>query len=181
MVEPPFQPSDPELADQILRALRRVSRAIDLHSRKLASDHHLTAPQLVCLRQVAVAGPLPAGRIASGVSLSNATVTGILTRLESQGLVRRDKDEVDRRRVLVSLTEKGRELVERAPFPLQERFFRELEALPAANRSIIATVLEQVVDMMAAESLDASPVMTTGPVDADADELDELLASDAER
>lgn len=178
MVEPPFQPSDPALADQILRALRRVSRAIDLHSRKLASDHHLTAPQLVCLRQVAVAGPMPAGKVASEVSLSNATVTGILTRLEGQELISREKDAVDRRRVLVSLTAKGRELVERAPFPLQERFLRELEALPAANRLIIATVLEQVVDMMAAESIDASPVMTTGPVDAEPEELGELLTVD---
>ena len=98
-----------------------------------------------------------------------------MSRLENQGLVRREKDEVDRRRVLVSLTERGRELVEQAPFPLQERFLRELEALPAANRLIIATVLEQVVDMMQAEGLDASPVMTTGPIDAEATELDDLL------
>lgn len=171
----PDRPYDPELADRILRALRRVSRAIDLHSRRLASDHRLTGPQLVCLRHVAAHGPLPPGQLARLVSLSHATVTGILQRLELRGLVQRTPDDVDRRRVQVTLTEAGRGVVDAAPYPLQERFLRELAQLPHANQSIIATVLDQIVDMMHAEALDASPLLTTGPIDAAPEDVERLI------
>jgi DNA-binding MarR family transcriptional regulator len=171
----PFEPGDAETADRVLRSLRRVSRAIDQHSRRLAKDHHLTGPQLVCLRQLRAAVEMTPSRLAQEVSLSHATVTGILNRLEKQGLVTRTRDDRDRRRSLVRLTDKGLSLVGAAPFPLQERFLRELDALPSANRSIIATVLEQVVDMMAAESLDAAPLLTTGEILSTPEAVEEVL------
>ena len=47
--------------EEILRALRRITRAIDLHGRSLVAPFGLTVPQLVCLRAIAV--PLePVGR-----------------------------------------------------------------------------------------------------------------------
>lgn len=171
----PFEPEDAETADRVLRALRRVSRAIDQHSRRLAHDYRLTGPQLVCLRQLRGAGEMTPSKLAHAVSLSHATVTGILNRLEKQQLITRTRDETDRRRSLLRLTDKAHELVAAAPFPLQERFLRELDSLPGANRLIVATVLEQVVDMMDAEQLDAAPLMTTGQVLTTPEALEEML------
>ncbi|MCP1710933.1 hypothetical protein J2T36_000116 [Kerstersia gyiorum] len=45
---------------RILRSLRRITRAIALHSRHLESCSHITAPQLVCLRIVFITAT-PAG------------------------------------------------------------------------------------------------------------------------
>lgn len=176
----PSEADETELADHILRALRRVSRAIDLHSRRLAHDHQLTGPQLVCLRQLSRSSPTTPGRLAQEVSLSHATVTGILGRLESRGLVAREKDTVDRRRVMVTLTDDGRRLIELAPYPLQERFLRALENIPLANRTMIAVVLDQIVDMMGAGDLDASPVLTTGPMLAEPEEVEGLLDAEGQ-
>ena len=166
--------------DEILRALRRITRAIDLHSRRLASRFGLTVPQLVCLRSIAAdAGRTPSS-LAREVHLSQATVTGILDRLAKQGLVTRERTRADRRMVSLYLTDEAHTLLQEAPSPLQEAFVRRLEALPDENQVMMLTVLRQMVRMMQAEGLDAAPLLTTGPAAAEADEVGGLLESDLE-
>ena len=41
----------PDYQEDILRSLRRIMRAVDLYSRRLVTDHGLSGPQLLCLRQ----------------------------------------------------------------------------------------------------------------------------------
>ncbi|MCA9547098.1 MAG: MarR family transcriptional regulator [Myxococcales bacterium] len=145
--------------DQILGSLRRITRAIDLHSRRLAQACNLTSPQLVCLRYLATEGECTAGALARGVSLSQATITGILDRLEARGLVRRQRSAADRRQVLIELTPPGRRLASEAPSPLQDRFASQLAALPADEQARLDQVLKQVVHMMEADDLDGSPIL----------------------
>lgn len=160
--ECPQVPND--LEDSVLRSLRRITRAIDLHSRKLASRYRLTAPQLVCLRQIARAGELTPSALSREVHLSQATVTGILDRLEARGIVVRERSVVDKRRVNVRLSAGGEELVRDAPSPLHERFAKRLSTLSEVERVQISEVLHKIVEMMEAEHLDASPVLHTGPL-----------------
>ncbi|MFP3942101.1 MAG: MarR family transcriptional regulator, partial [Thermoanaerobaculia bacterium] len=82
-----------------------------LYSRELLRRRNLTTPQLATLRQLGRHGPLPAGRLARGISVSQATITGVVDRLEERALVTRSRDPRDRRRVVVDLTEAGRQVV----------------------------------------------------------------------
>lgn len=161
--------------ESILSSLRRITRAIDLHSRKLASEYELTAPQLVCLRQLSKDGPLAPSRLAREVSLSQATITGIVDRLERAGLVERRRDQKDRRQVSIHVTQKGNELVQRAPLPLQERFAGRLEKLGQQKQALIDTTLKEIVEMMEATELDAAPVITAGNVEAEHTQVEEFL------
>lgn len=163
------------LEENILRSLRRITRAIDLHSRRLAAQHQLTAPQLVCLRCLAGEGTMSPGILAQNVSLSQATVTGIVDRLESKGLLLRKRDQQDRRRVSLHLTALGGRILEDAPIPLQEEFAKRLSALPHAKQEKINQVLWQVVEMMEAHDLNAAPVITTGNVEASSKEVQQFL------
>lgn len=160
--------------ESILRSLRRISRAIDLYSRHLAKHYRLTGPQLVCLRAIA-AGPLCASALARDVSLSKATVTGILDRLEARGFIRRSRSTDDRRRILVDLTPAGRELLDRAPTPLQQRFAGRLAGLQDAAQAEMDAVLERIVCMMEAEDLDVAPLLAAGPADTTAGSVLEFL------
>lgn len=164
--------------EQILRSLRKITRAIDIYSRQLASRHGLTGPQLVCLRAMQRRGPITLGELAREVELSQATVTGIIDRLSGQELVVRERNTDDRRRVTVRLTPGGESLVQKAPSPLQERFREELELLPESEQAQIETVLLKVVKMMDAEHIDAAPLLTTGPSTADAETVRTLLDAD---
>lgn len=140
--------------ENILRSLRRITRALDVYSRKLASEYRLTGPQLVCLQALARSGPTAPSKLAAAVSLSQPTVTGILDRLEQRGLVVRTRLTTDRRRVEVELTEKGMAVADSSPFPLHERFACRFQQLPNQDQAKIDQVLEQVVDMMESDKWD---------------------------
>lgn len=155
--------------DRILRSLRRIVRAIDLHSRQLEGQYGLTGPQLVCLRTIAMHEPLTPSELARHVELSQGTVTGIVDRLARRQYVSRRRDANDRRRVNLRALQAGRDLLQMAPSPLQTRFAKELAELPEENQVVIATMLEQIVRMMGAEKLEAAPVLTRGATDAAGD------------
>ena len=115
--------------ERILRSLRRISRAIELHSKQLKATHRLTAPQLICLRELRVVPHTTPSELARAVSLSQATITGILDRLESRGFIQRARNPRDKRRVMVELTEEGRAAVDAAPLPLHHSFATRLGKL----------------------------------------------------
>jgi DNA-binding MarR family transcriptional regulator len=158
----PIDAHRPEGGEEILRSLRRILRAVDQHGRRLAQQHRLTGPQLICLREIRRQGGVNPGSLARSVSLSPATVTGIIDRLEMRGLVTRERRSRDKRQVLVQLTDAGADLLWRTPPPLQERFVERLEALDDDERASLAAALERVVELMDAADIDAAPLLATG-------------------
>lgn len=159
--------------DAILHALRRIIRAVDIYSRRLAHRHTLTGPQLVCLRRLYKDGPLTPGALAREVSLSPATVTGICDRLEARGLLTRTRRSEDKRQVTVALTEAGATLAATLPSPLHEQLLKRLAQLPAAEQMQIANGLQRVASMMEADDTDNAPLY--GVPAGTAVELAELL------
>jgi DNA-binding MarR family transcriptional regulator len=147
---------------RILRSLRRIIQAVDIHSRKLASQYKITGPQLVTLLCVTEQGPITTSEIGREVHLSNSTVVGILDRLESKGLVHRERSAMDRRIVMVSATESGHEVAASAPSPLQDVFAAALDQLPELEQTAIALSLERIVELMEAKDIDAAPVLELG-------------------
>lgn len=133
---------------EILDSLRHISRALDVFSRSLCARCQLTTPQLICLRALMDEPALTPGQLARRMALSQATVTGILDRLEDRGLIERRRDGLDRRRVLLYATAAGRGLAASAPAPLQERLAGRLAGLEPQERERIALVLRQVAGMM---------------------------------
>ncbi len=146
---------------QILQAIRRIIRAVDIYSRKLKSEWELTAPQLICLTSIVQSGATTTTRVAKEVYLSASTVVGILDRLEARGLVTRRRDTKDRRIVNVEATQAGRELVESAPSALQDSLEEALKELPQLEQATIALSLQRIVDLMEAGHLEAAPILET--------------------
>jgi DNA-binding MarR family transcriptional regulator len=154
------------LEDQIVVALRRITRAIDLRSRLLLQDHGLTAPQLTALQAIARLEPVAAGTIADRIHLARPTVTGILDRLEKRGLINRVRGQRDRRSVEISLSDEGRAVLDRAPSLLQDQFRDKLLRLPEWERTQILATLQRIADMMDATKIEAAPVLSSELADA---------------
>lgn len=150
--------------DDILVALRRITRAIDIRSKKLSRVSGLTAPQLLVMQAIRKEGAAKPSSIAGEVLLSQATVTTIIDRLEKSGLVARERSTTDRRVVMVSLTEEGREKLLKAPELLQSGFIRELDKLEDWERSLIVASLQRVASMMDAEDIEAAPILEVGEI-----------------
>ncbi|MFQ5799818.1 MAG: MarR family winged helix-turn-helix transcriptional regulator [Bacteroidota bacterium] len=164
-----------DLGEEILVALRKIIRAIDLNSRALAQKHGITGPQVVVLKELQKNGETPVGGLAKSVSLSHATVTGILDRLERQKLVEKSRDTVDKRRIFVRATEKGLQLAETAPPVLQQEFLEELKQLKDWEQNLILSSLQRISAMMEARELSVEPVLVTGPILATPEETKEFL------
>jgi DNA-binding MarR family transcriptional regulator len=145
----PLQTSD-EIV-QILRLLRRINHATDLHSKYLIKATGLTAPQLIVLKAIHELGEVTAGTIAEHVSLSAGTVSILLDRLESHGLIERYRSTRDRRVAHARLTGKGVDVVGRAPSLMREKFIARFTRLSPAAQSQYISVLKSIADMMDAE------------------------------
>lgn len=150
---------------EVLIALRQIIRATDLHSRKLLKECGLTIPQAVVLRAVQDLGNVTVRRISSHVSLSQATVTTILNRMEQRGLVRRQRNTQDKRVVNVTLTESGETMLVNSPMLLHESFVKRFEGLEPWEQTLILSSLQRVAVMMEAEEIDAAPLLGLGPAD----------------
>ena len=163
------------LEQQIIASLRRITRAIDLHSRLLLQEQGLTAPQLAALRAVQKWQPVTVGGIARAIHLSQATVTGILGRLEKRKLVTRARGHHDRRSVLVELTEEGARLIDAAPSLLQDRFRHRLGNLQQWEQTMILATLQRIAAMMDAQEIDAAPVLLAGAAGSDENEVSQYF------
>ena len=151
--------------EQVLKAIRRVIRATDLHSRQVTRVSGLTSSQLILLKAVRDNNLSTISELANNISLSQATLTSILDRLEKSGLVKRERSELDKRKVSVRLTDEGVSVLERAPEPLQDTFVRQFGALKDWERSMIMASLQRVAEMMDAGDIDASPLLDVGSLD----------------
>jgi DNA-binding MarR family transcriptional regulator len=150
------------LDDQVVAALRRIARAIDLHSRDLLQQCGLTAPQLLAMRALVRSGPSAVGMLAEAVSVSQATMTGILDRLEARGFVVRTRGHDDRRNTVVELTASGKGFLTTAPSTLQDRFRDELSRLATWEQTAILSTLQRIAAMMGADRLTAAPILVSG-------------------
>ncbi|HEY9034939.1 MAG TPA: MarR family transcriptional regulator [Pseudomonadales bacterium] len=160
----------------VLVALRRVIRATDLHSRQLVKTSGLTAPQLLLLQAIRDKGAVTIGALAREISLSQATVTTILDRLEKRGLVARERSSTDKRKVHATLTEAGCEALQNAPMPLQEHFVRQFRNLPDAEQLAIVAAVQKIASMMDADDIDASPFLDIGVLDRVSEAYPEVMS-----
>jgi DNA-binding MarR family transcriptional regulator len=151
--------------EDVLIALRQIIRATDLYSRKLSKVSGLTSPQLLIMQAIAAHGEMTMGDLANEVSLSQATVTTILDRLEKRELLGRKRGEQDKRRVYAHLTSAGLDIIKKAPTPLQDEFIERFDRLEDWEQSLILSSLQRVAAMMNAGDIDASPVLDLGAID----------------
>lgn len=151
--------------EEVLVALRRVIRATDLHSKHLAKTTGLTAPQILLMQTIRDKGQVTIGELANKVSLSQATVTSILDRLEKREMVYRERSKEDKRKVHAYLTDQATDILKEAPIPLQEHFARQFGDLQEWEQTMIISSLQRVAQMMDAQHIDASPVLDIGILD----------------
>lgn len=132
----------------LLVALRQIIRATDIHSKKVMKASGLTVPQLVVLLAIEELGAVTVREVSRHVSLSQATVTIILNKLESRGFVIRVRNAKDKRVVNSNLTEKGVEVVKNAPPLMDGAFMRRYGQLDQSERDQILASLQHIARLM---------------------------------
>lgn len=134
-------------AQRVLDHLRRIVQSLRTPQRS-ARGPRLSGAQLLVLQQLREHGPATMGQLADRTLTHQSSVSVVVSRLATRGLVRRQVSPEDRRSVRVSLTPKGERLTHRS-LPLPHAQLREaILALPPRDQLKLASLLGQVVDQM---------------------------------
>jgi DNA-binding MarR family transcriptional regulator len=107
-------PARADLTRRLTEAVRRQVAWTVLHNQAIAERLGMSATDLHATNLLDIEGPITAGRLAELMGLTTGAVTGVLDRLERAGLVRREADPADRRRVVARLVPEGMERVRAA-------------------------------------------------------------------
>lgn len=125
----------------LFQALRRLQQDAEVHAKRLARFGGLTPMQRMILQVLASEGQQTASALSRRVSLTAATLSGQLDRLEERGLLLRRRDEADRRRQWLLITAAGLALLQEAPPLLPPEFRARFAALPEWERHAITAAL----------------------------------------
>src|SRR5512147_173306 len=93
---------------EFMRALWAVDHELQSSSKRMEATSGVTGPQRLVIRMVGRFPGIAAGKVSEILHLHPSTLTGVLKRLETRGLLERHVDPADGRRALLTLTEKGR-------------------------------------------------------------------------
>jgi DNA-binding MarR family transcriptional regulator len=117
-------------AADAMDVLRRVVRALRIADGETGAALGLTSAQLFVLREIEKARMLTVGELAQRTATAQSSVSEVIARLDTRGLISRARSTEDRRRTEISLSEAGRALLMRSPETIQERLLAAFGRLP---------------------------------------------------
>jgi DNA-binding MarR family transcriptional regulator len=133
---------------QVLSRVSRLARHLDIARRGAFAAHDLESWEFDVLSALRRAGPpfqLTPGALLRATLVTSGTMTNRIDRLASADLVYREPDPSDRRGVLVTLSERGRSVVDAALTDLLDRERALLAALSDDQRSVLADLLRTLL------------------------------------
>jgi len=136
---------DNQLCFPVYAASRLITRAYQPHLDRLG----ITYPQYLVLMVLWEADSATVNKISQKLILQTNTVTPLLKRMEKQGLVTRRRSESDERKVIVTLTGKGRRMqTAAAHIPLELGAALVSEGLGAAEIAALKKQLSTIIDCL---------------------------------
>jgi DNA-binding MarR family transcriptional regulator len=145
------------LMQELEHALRRSSGQGAIYAQTVADVAGFSSSDLDCLDFLNLEGRVTAGRLAEVTGLTTGAITGVIDRLEKAGLVRRQRDSQDRRKVFIAIVPENVAKIGRLYEPMRRAVVKEWEVyseaelkllLRFANRSY-QTMLEATANLKA--------------------------------
>ena len=103
--------SSPFIQRNLPRLLLQARESVMAHFRPRLREHALSDQQWRVLRVLGEHGVVETGKVAREAFILGPSLTGVLNRMERDGLIRRARDGADQRRTVVAATDRGMQLV----------------------------------------------------------------------
>ena len=129
------------------RLLLQAREAVMAHTRPSLREHGLSDQQWRVLRVLGEHGTVETGRVAREAFILGPSLTGVLARMERDGLIRRERDIADQRRTVVEATAKGRKLVERLSTTIEDHYGWMEKQLGKQKLSQLYALLDDVIEL----------------------------------
>ena len=151
-------------AQRVVRLFPEVYRRYHWANRVQGADLPVSRRALEVLQHLSMSGPLTVGEQAEHLGLRRNSVSELLQRLEAKGLVDRIRDERDERRVLVWLTDAGRDVVSRVGQVLAPDLIAQvMEQLSPEERAVVIRGVELLATTDPSGSRAAASAATDPP------------------
>jgi homoprotocatechuate degradation regulator HpaR len=127
------------------RLLLQARESVMAHTRPSLREHGLSDQQWRVLRVLGEHGTVETGRVAREAFILGPSLTGVLARMERDGLVRRERDPADQRRTVVEATAKGARLVERLSHTVEAHYAWMEKSLGKQKLAQLYELLDHVI------------------------------------
>lgn len=129
------------------RLLLQARESVMGHTRPNLRAHGLSDQQWRVLRVLGEHGPAQTGQVAREAYILGPSLTGVLGRMERDGLIRRERDPADQRRTVVQATAKGAKLVQKLSHSIERHYDWMEKSLGKERLSQLYGLLDQVIEL----------------------------------
>lgn len=129
------------------RLLLQARESVMAHTRPSLREHGLSDQQWRVLRVLGEHGTVETGRVAREAFILGPSLTGVLARMERDGLIRRASDPNDQRRTVVKATAKGLKLVEKLSHTIEAHYGWMEKSLGKLKLAQLYALLDEVIEL----------------------------------
>ena len=129
------------------RLLLQAREAVMAHTRPGLREHKLSDQQWRVLRVLAEHGVVETGRVAREAFILGPSLTGVLNRMQRDGLIERSRDAADQRRTVVALTAKGKDAVTNLAHTIEAHYVFMEKALGKQKLGQLYALLDSVIEL----------------------------------
>ncbi|OOG53492.1 homoprotocatechuate degradation operon regulator HpaR [Polaromonas sp. C04] len=129
------------------RLLLQARESVMAHTRPSLRAHALSDQQWRVLRVLGEHGVVETGRVAREAFILGPSLTGVLARMERDGLIRRERDPEDQRRTVVEATAKGLRLVAKLSQTVEAHYAWMEQSLGKQKLAQLYKLLDSVIEL----------------------------------
>ncbi len=129
------------------RLLLQARESVMAHTRPSLREHGLSDQQWRVLRVLGEHGAVDTGRVAREAYILGPSLTGVLARMERDGLIRRERDPADQRRTVIDATPKGVKMVESLSFSIESHYAWLEQSLGKQKLAQLYELLDQLIEL----------------------------------
>ena len=129
------------------KLLLQAREAVMAHARPSLREHGLSDQQWRVLRVLGEHGEVETGRVAREAFILSPSLTGVLTRMERDGLIWRARDPADQRRTVVQPTPKGLAAVAQLSTSIESHYAAMEAALGKPKLAELYALLDAVITL----------------------------------
>ncbi len=128
----------------IEKYLRKIDYIIRIKGREILNDFSITSPQFTALQILINNGDMTIGELSQKMSLACSTITDLIGRMEKTELVKRKKDDKDKRVVRIEVLPKGFDILEKVLEKRRKFLANKLEKIDDKQKEILNKGLNEL-------------------------------------
>ena len=144
--------TDERMADhtptEVAKAARRLDMALAEMHLEVSRELSMTGGELLALEHLGMEGPLGPTDLAQRLHMRTGAMTALLDRLEEQGRIARRPHPSDRRKVVVRITDHGRDEAMARLHPMVDEVIALAHKLPEDERPVIHRFLDDLAALV---------------------------------